>query len=61
MHPRKRLKRLTRDMYNDMETVNYNNGANVDNISDAGTINYKDNNQPKQQEKCTVQLQTEKS
>ena len=61
MHPRKRLKRLTRDMYNDMETVNYNNGANVDNISDAGTINYKDNNQPKQQQKCAVQLQTEKS
>ena len=60
MHPRERLKRLTRDMYDDIETVNYNNDKNVDDISDAKTINYKDNNQSKQQEKSIVQLQTEK-
>ena len=36
-------------MYDDMETVYYNNNVNVDDISDAETINYTDKNPPKQQ------------
>lgn len=36
-------------MYDDMETVYYNNNVNVDDISDAETINYTDKNSPKQQ------------
>ena len=38
-----------RDMYDDIETLSYNNNANVDDISDAKTINYANKNPPKQQ------------
>ena len=51
LHQRERLKRLTGDMYRDMEIVNWNNDINVDNISDAKTIIYMTNSQPKQQRK----------
>ena len=48
-----------RDMYDDMETVNYNNNANVNDISDAKTINYANKN-PLKQQKSIAQIKTEK-
>ena len=59
LHPRERLKCLTRNMYDDMETVNYNNNLNVDDISDAQTTNYTDKYPPKKQKRI-AQLQAEK-
>ena len=47
LHPDERLKCLTRDMYDDRETVNYNNEVNIDDISDPETINYTDKYPPK--------------
>ena len=49
-----------RDMYDDMETVNYNNNANVNDISDAETINYANKN-PLKQQKSIAQIKTEKN
>ena len=48
-----------RDMYDDIETLSYNNNANVDDISDAKTINYANKNPPKQQ-KSIEQIKTKK-
>ena len=48
-----------RDIYDDMETVNYNNNANVNDISDTETINYANKN-PLKQQKSIAQIKTEK-
>ena len=40
LHPCDRLKCLTRDMNDDMLTINYVVDVNIDDVSDAETVNY---------------------
>ena len=42
-YPRDKLKRLTRDTYDNNSTINYDDDVNIDDLSDAETVNYKDN------------------
>ena len=44
LHLRNRLKRVTKDINNDMSTVNYvDDDVNIDDLSDAETVNYTNN------------------
>ena len=61
LHLRKRLKRVTKDINNDMSTVNYvDDDVNIDDLSDAETVNYTNNATVKTPKKSTTQLQTNK-
>ena len=56
-----RLKRVTKDINNDMSTVNYvDDDVNIDDLSDAETVNYTNNATVKTPKKSTTQLQTNK-
>ena len=44
LHLRNRLKRVTKDINNDMSTVNYvDDDVNINDLSDAETVNYTNN------------------
>ena len=61
LHLRNRLKRVTKDINNDMSTVNYvDDDVNIDDLSDAETVNYTNNATVKTPKKSTTQLQTNK-
>ena len=61
LHLRNRLKRVTKDINNDMSTVNYvDDDVNINDLSDAETVNYTNNATVKTPKKSTTQLQTNK-
>ena len=61
LHPRDRLKRLTRDINGDMSTIIYfDDDVNIDDLSDAETVNYINNATVKTPKKITTQLQANK-
>ena len=61
LHLRNRLKRVTKDINNDMSTVNYvDDDVNIDDLSDAETVNYTNNATVKTPKKSMTQLQTNK-
>ena len=61
LHLRNRLKRVTKDINNDMSTVNYvDDDVNIDDLSDDETVNYTNNATVKTPKKSTTQLQTNK-
>ena len=61
LHLRNRLKRVTKDINNDMSTVNYvDDDVNIDDLSDAETVNYTNNATVKTLKLSPMQLQTNK-
>ena len=61
LHPRNRLKRLTKDIIDNMSTINYiDDDENVDDLSDAETVNYTNNATVKTLKLSPMQLQTDK-
>ena len=59
LHLRNRLKRVTKDRNNDMLTINYvDDDVNIDDLSDAETVNYTNNATVKTPKKSTTQFQT---
>ena len=60
LHPRDSLKRLTKDINDDMSTINYaDDDVNIDDLSDAETVNYT-NNATVKIPKSTMQFQANK-
>ena len=61
LHPRDRLKRLTKDVNDNMLTINYvDDDVNIDDFSDAETVNYTNIAAVKTPKKSTTQLQAKK-
>ena len=61
LHPRNRLKRLTKDIIGNMSTINYvDDDENIDDLSDAETVNYTNNATVKTLKLCPMQLQANK-
>ena len=61
LHPRNRLKRLTKDIIGNMSTINYvDDDENIDDLSDAETVNYTNNATVKTLKLSPMQLQANK-
>ena len=62
LHPRERLKRLTKDINDNMSTINYvGDNVNIDDLLDAETVNYTNNATVKTPiKKNTTELQANK-
>ena len=61
LHPRDRLKRLTKDVNDNMLTINYvDDDVNIDAFSDAETVNYTNIATAKTPKKSATQLQAKK-
>ena len=61
LHPRDRLKHLTKYINDDMSTISYvDNNVNLYDLSDAETVNYTNNTTVKTPKKGMAQLQRNK-